>query len=189
MRHDGGDAETGFGLDLGSGLTWTDETTGIRAEVSGRGLLTHEAAGIRQRGIAGSFVWKPVQGSDRGPHLTLSQTMGASARGGVDALLNQRTLEGLAANDNGDGLDRRSLELQFGYGFGALDDRFTSTPQLGLGFSERGRELGLTWWLVRDRRSGEIGSLELRVEGWRRDSAHDEASPYYGAGLRITTRF
>ena len=87
VRHDGGDAETGFGLDLGGGLAWSDPGTGIRAEVSGRGLLTHESAGFRERGIAGSFGWDPTPGSDRGPSLTLSQTMGVSARGGADALL------------------------------------------------------------------------------------------------------
>ncbi len=60
VRHDGGDAETGFGLDLGGGLAWSDPGTGIRAEVSGRGLLTHESAGFRQRGIAGSFGWVSI---------------------------------------------------------------------------------------------------------------------------------
>ena len=29
VRHDGGDAETGFGLDLGGGLAWSDPGTGI----------------------------------------------------------------------------------------------------------------------------------------------------------------
>ena len=95
VRHDGGDAETGFGLDLGGGLAWSDPATGIRAEVSGRGLLTHESAGFRERGIAGSFGWDPTPGSDRGPSLTLSQTMGVSARGGADALLGRTTLAGL----------------------------------------------------------------------------------------------
>ena len=32
VRHDGGDAETGFGLDLGGGLAWSDPATGVRAE-------------------------------------------------------------------------------------------------------------------------------------------------------------
>ena len=69
VRHDGGDAETGFGLDLGGGLAWSDPETGIRAEMNGRGLLTHEADGFRQRGIAGSLGWDPTPGSNRGPRL------------------------------------------------------------------------------------------------------------------------
>ena len=83
VRHDGGDAETGFGLDFGGGLAWSDPGTGVRAEVSGRGLLTDESAGLRERGIAGSFGWDPTSGSDRGPSLTLSQTLGLSAQGGA----------------------------------------------------------------------------------------------------------
>ena len=79
VRHDGGDAETGFGLDLGGGLSWTHPASGVSAELRGRGLLTHESRGFRDRGLSGSFAWNPGQGSGRGPKLTLTQTMGASA--------------------------------------------------------------------------------------------------------------
>ena len=192
VRHDGGDAETGFGLDLGGGLAWSDPGTGIRAEVSGRGLLTHESAGFRERGIAGSFGWDPTPGSDRGPSLTLSQTMGVSARGGSDALLGRTTLAGLAANDNGDELERRRLELKLGYGFGAFGDRFTATPEVGFGMSAGHRDYSLAWRFVRDRRRGDLGSLEFSLEARRRESANDPGSgsgagaePEHGVGFRI----
>ena len=190
VRHDGGDAETGFGLDLGGGLAWSDPGTGLRAEVSGRGLLTHESAGFRERGIAGSFGWDPTPGSDRGPSLTLSQTMGVSARGGADALLGRTTLAGLAANDNGDELEnRRRLELKLGYGFGAFGDRFTSTPEVGFGMSKGHRDYSLAWRFVRDRRRGDIGSLEFSLEARRRESANDDTPPEHGVGLRLTVRY
>ncbi len=189
VRHDGGDAETGFGLDLGGGLAWSDPGTGLRAEVSGRGLLTHESAGFRERGIAGSFGWDPTPGSDRGPSLTLSQTMGVSARGGADALLGRTTLAGLAANDNGDELERRRLELRLGYGFGAFGDRFTATPEAGFGMSAGHRDYSLAWRFVRDRRGGDIGSLEFSLEARRRESANDDAEPEHGVGLRMTARW
>ena len=189
VRHDGGDAETGFGLDLGGGLAWSDPGTGIRAEVSGRGLLTHESAGFRERGIAGSFGWDPTPGSDRGPSLTLSQTMGVSARGGADALLGRTTLAGLAANDNGDELERRRLELRLGYGLGAFGDRFTATPEIGFGMSESQRDYSLAWRFVRDRRRGDIGSLEFSLEARRRESANDDTPPEHTVGLRLTARF
>ena len=189
VRHDGGDAETGFGLDLGGGLAWSDPGTGLRAEVSGRGLLTHESAGFRERGIAGSFGWDPTPGSDRGPSLTLSQTMGVSARGGADALLGRTTLAGLAANDNGDELERRRLEVKLGYGFGAFGDRFTATPEVGFGMSEGHRDYSLAWRFVRDRRRGDIGSLEFSLEARRRESANDDTPPEHGVGLRLTARF
>ena len=71
LRHDGGDAETGFGLDLGGGLAWSYPGTGIRAEASARGLLTHAAGGFRDRGVAGVLVWDPRPGTERGFSLRL----------------------------------------------------------------------------------------------------------------------
>ena len=191
VRHDGGDAETGFGLDLGGGLSWTHPASGVSAELRGRGLLTHESRGFRDRGLSGSFAWNPGQGSGRGPKLTLTQTMGASASGGADALLGQRHLGGLAANDNGSGDDlaNRRLELRLGYGFPAFGDRFTSTPELGLGLSTGRREYSLGW------RLGLVGSganaLELRIEGTRSEAvgANDNRDPEHGIGLRVTARW
>ncbi len=168
VRHDGGDAETGFGLDLGGGLAWSDPGTGIRAEANARGLLTHESAGFRERGIAGSFGWDPTPGSDRGPSLTLSQTMGVSARGGADALLGRTALAGLAANDNGDELERRRLELKLGYGFGAFGDRFTSTPEAGFGMSGA---TGTTAWSGGSCATGGVATSGLWSSPWRRGGA------------------
>ena len=42
VRHDGVDAETGFGLDLGGGLALSDPKRGLQAELRGRGLLAHQ---------------------------------------------------------------------------------------------------------------------------------------------------
>ena len=196
VRHDGGDAETGFGLDLGGGLAWSDPGTGIRAELNARGLLSHASDGFRDRGIAGSFGWDPTPDSDRGPSLTLSQTLGLSARGGADALLGRTTMAGLAANDPGNELERRRLEVKLGYGFGAFDDRFTATPEVGFGMSEGHRDYSLAWRLVRDRRRGDIGSLEFSLEARRRESANDPGSgsgagaePEYWVGFRLMVRF
>ena len=186
IRHDDGDAETGFGADIGPGLAWSHAKSGISAEVSARGLLTHAAGGFRDQGIAGSFSWRPRQGSDRGPSLTLSQTLGGSSQGGMDALLGRETLAGLAADDNGeDGLGNRRLDLRFGYGFSAIGDRFTSTPELGL--SNGRREMSLGWRLNMDRRGA--SSLELRLEATRRESANDNAEAENGIGFRLTGRW
>ena len=191
VRHDGGDAETGFGLDLGGGLSWSDPESGLSAEFRGRGLLTHESKGFRDRGLSGSFAWNPGQGSGRGPKLTLSQTMGSSASGGVDALLGQRHLGGLAANDNGSGDDlaNRRLELRLGYGFSALGERFTSTPELGLGLSNGHREYSLGWRLGLTQ--GGTNALELRIEATRSEAvgANDNTDPEHGIGLRATARW
>ena len=190
VRHDGGDAETGFGLDLGGGLAWSDPGTGLRAEVSGRGLLTHESAGFRERGIAGSFGWDPTPGSDRGPSLTLSQTMGVSARGGADALLGRTTLAGLAANDNGDEIRAPAPGAEAGATASARSA--TGSPRRRRSDSGCRRATGdysLAWRFVRDRRRGDIGSLEFSLETRRRESANDDTPPEHTVGLRLTARW
>ena len=81
MRHDGGDAETGFGLDLGGGLALSDPKRGLAAELRGRGLLAHQSKGFRDLGFSGSLAWEGRPGSDRGAKLRLTQTVGGSSSG------------------------------------------------------------------------------------------------------------
>ena len=194
VRHDGGDAETGFGADIGAGLAWSDPQRGLAAELRGRGLLTHEASGFRERGLSGAFSWEPVAGG-RGPRLSLTQTLGGSSSGGADALLGRGTLDGLAANDPGgnDDLKARRLEARFGYGFAAFGNRFTLTPEAGLGLSNADRDYSLGWRLVRGGADGR--SLELSFEARRRESVNPGSGagagsdPQHEAGLRLTARW
>ena len=138
-RHDGGDAETGAGLDVGGGLVWSDPARGVRAELGGRGLLTHESDGFGERGFAGSLVFDPAPASDRGVRLTLMQTVGAQAAGGMDALLGPETARALGAAEE-DALARRRLEARLGYGFAVFGGGWTGVPEVGLGWSESVRE-------------------------------------------------
>ena len=196
MRRDGGDAETGFGADIGAGLAWADPKRGLGAELHGRGLLTHESKGFRQRGLAGSFSWDPVAG-DRGPRLRLTQTLGVSAHGSANAPLGHTTPAGLAANDpglgsgaGGDELRQRRLEARFSYGFAAFDDRFTSTPEIAVGLSNAGRDYSLGWRLARGGGGPDGSALELAVEARRREStANRRMPPEHALGLRVISRF
>ena len=190
LRHDGGDAETGFGLDAGAGLAWTHPRNGLRLQLSGRGLLSHESRGFREQGVAGSLSWHPRPERGRGPKLTLTRTLGGASSGGAGALLGQRTLAGLGANDTGEPLESRRLEVGFGYGFAVLGDRFTSTPEIGLGMSNGHREYRLGWRLTLAR-SG-TSALELALEASRREAANDNgagAEPEHALGLRLTARW
>ena len=180
VRHDGGDAETGFGADIGGGVALAAPAHGLTLSLEGRGVLTHEAAGLRDRGVAGTLAWNPPA-AGRGPQLTLTQSIGAGpSSGGTDALLSRTTLEGLAANDDGGG---RRLEARFGYGFGMFEGRFTMTPEIGLGLSQAGRDYSLGWRLTR------AGSLGLSLQARRRESANDDTPPEHGIGLAMTVRW
>ena len=188
LRLDGGDAETGFGLDLGGGITLSHPARGLQAELRGRGLLTHAAEGFRDQGCSGSLSWQQRPDSDLGAMLSLTQTMGGSSSGGADALLSRVNLEGLAASDDeGTGLQHQRLELQLSYGFLAFGDRFTLTPELGLGLYNSGRDYRIGWSLTR---LAETGSLELSFDVTRRESINnDGAAPEHGVQLELNTRF
>ena len=190
VRHDGGDAETGFGVDIGGGLAWSDPKHGFSAELRGRGLLSHEAKGFGERGFSGSLRFDPAPDTERGLKLTMSQTVGAQAADGMDALLSRGTLAGLAANDNGGGGDelaQRRFEMRLGYGLAAFGDRFTGTPEIGFGFSDEQRDYSLGWRLTRADRHR--GSFELSLEARRRDMANDEVAPEHAIGFKLTARY
>ena len=188
VRHDGGDAETGHGADVGGGIAWSDPVRGLSAELRARGLLSHESDGFRERGLSGTLAWEPEAGG-RGPRFDLTHTAGGSSSGGVDALLGLRTMEGLASG-NDDDLGNRRLEARFGYGFPVLEDRFTWTPEAGISLWDTGRDYTLGWRLVRRSpgRRGSLGSVELSFEARRHEGSGGDA-PRHGVGLRLDVRW
>ena len=178
VRQDGGDAETGFGADIGAGLAWSDPAQGIEAEIRARGLLTHEDSSFRERGFAGSFAWDPDPASDLGPSLTLRQTVGASATGGADALLAPESAQALiAANDEEDDVRNRRLEATLGYGIPAFGGRYTTTPAIGFGLTEAEREYSHSWRLAEAKSAGLAFGLD--VEAVRREHMTGDTGPEY----------
>ena len=192
IRHDSGDAETGYGLDVGAGVKLSDRIRGFEAEIAGRGLLTHEAGGFADRGVSGSLAWRQKPSSDRGAKLTLTQTLGGSAADGLNALLTSSTLDALAANDDGGEAEpeSRRLELKLGYGLPAFGGRFTWTPEMSFGLSETERDVSLGWQLIQDRSRTQNGrSFELTFEARRRESVNDDTAPEHEVGLKLRMRF
>ena len=187
VRRDGGDAETGYGADFGAGLSWSHPERGIAAEVRGRGLLSHEADGFGERGFSGTLSFDPEPDSERGLSFALTQTVGASASGGADALLGRGHLEGLAANDDGAGLGQRRLEARLGYGLALFGGAVIGTPELGLGLSDAGRDYRLGWRCGLARR--DRVDLELGIEATRREAANDDFGAEHAVGLTARARW
>ena len=186
VRHDGGDAETGFGVDVGAGLALSDTARGLSSEIHARGLLAHEAEGLAERGLSGTLAFDPAPNTERGLSVSLTQTMGGPSSGGADALLGRTTLAELGAQDD-EGLDARRLDARIGYGFGVLEDRYTAIPEVGLGLSDTGREFRLGWRLAERVSTGL--ALKLGIEGTRREAANSAAGAEHGitvgAGWRL----
>ncbi len=59
VRHDDGDAEQGFGVEVGGGLAWTLPALGLTLDVSGRTLVTHEADGQESHGFSAALNFDP----------------------------------------------------------------------------------------------------------------------------------
>ena len=185
LRHDGGDAETGFALELGGGFTLSHPVWGLEAELRGRGLLTHVAQGFRDHGFSGSLSWRQRPDSHLGAALSLTQTMGLFPSGGADALLSSVTPEELTAN-NARGQDHpqnHRLEVQLSYGFPAFGDRFTLTPELGLSLYGSGRDYRMGWNLTPPD-AGE--PLALSFDLTRQENSD---RPEHGVQLKLDTRF
>ena len=165
VRHGGGDAETGFGADIGAGLAWSDPARGVSAELRARGLLTHEDGTFSERGFSGAFAWDPAPDSDRGVSLTIRQTVGANAAGGMEALLRPETARVFgAADDDAGALGRRRLEAKLGYGLAHFGGRYTGTAVGGLAAPRRrsARSLSAGAWPRRGARGWYSASM------WRR---------------------
>ena len=180
VRHDGGDAETGFGADIGGGVLLAIPARGLSVSLEGRGLLIHEAKGFSDTGFGASVAWDQAPSSKRGPSLTVRHSVGGSATGGKDALFSREVMDGLAANGN------QRLEGRVGYGLAVYGERFTGTPELGYGLSDSGRDYRLGWRVTREGR--DAGSFEASLETTRRETANDN-DPEHGIGFRLTARW
>ena len=70
--------------------------------------------------------------------------MGATAAGGMDALLNPTTFKGLdAATSSG-----QRFEAELAYGFPVHNDQLTLTPAVALALSPTSRNYSLLWSLA-----------------------------------------
>ena len=126
LRLDGGDAETGFGADLGGGLAFADPGNGLSLDLKARGLVVHEASGFREWGASATLSFDPRPSTDRGLALSLRQSWGASPAGGMDGLLGRgdpggargqrrrrRALRGVEPSGGRDRLRHRRLRRRF----------------------------------------------------------------------------
>lgn len=189
-RLDGGDAEQGFGADLGGGLAVANRASGLSLDLKARGLLAHEAAGFQDWGVSAALAYDLLPASDQGLSLALRQSWGATASGGMDALLDREALAGLrhttAAAEHLPAAGR--LEGEAGYGIALFGGAFTGTPNLGFGLSDGGaRDYRVGWRLTPV--LPEAPGYEVSLNVTRSESADGGAPPEHGALLRATLRW
>ena len=164
LRHDGGDAETGAGMDVGGGLVVSDASTGLAVDVRVRMLVMHQAEGFRERGVAVSLSYNPRPSTPLGFVARVAPSWGGQATSGAEALWGRETMAGMASGGVAQG---NQVDAEVGYGL-PVGSRFVGTPTLGLRTSEYGRDYRLGYSLgVLNR---ERLAFELGVEAQRRES-------------------
>ena len=179
LRHDGGDAETGFGVEIGGGIAWTDPATGLALDVSWRTLLAHEEGGAEDWGFSAGLTFAPAAG--RGPSLSLRHDVGAATTGGLDALF---APDPLAHRSGSDMAGRWTMEAA--WGFPAFGGRFTGSPHVGVGLAETARDYTVGWRLAPGA-SPTAPDVSLGILATRRESGGGDAE--HGIGLELGARW
>ena len=179
LRQDGGDAETGTGIEVGGGVSYADPATGLTVEGKARGLVAHEDTDYREWGASASVRLDPGA-AGRGLSLSLSPAWGADS-GNAERLWGLGEARGLAANDGFEPAGR--LDAEAGWGFGAFGGRGLATPFAGLSLSDAGERTwrtGVRWTLGPDTAFG--------VEGSLREAANDNEAEH-GVRFKFIARW
>ena len=179
MRHDGGDAETGFGVELGGGLAWSYPRAGLDLDIEGRTLIAHDSDDLKDRGFAATLGFDPAPASERGPSFSLGQSFGGQAQGGLDALFTPDPLD-----KRGGTTSEQRWTAEAAWGFAAFGGRFTGSPHAGVGLSTGTRDYTLGYRVVpaRDTPALDVsfGVAARRSEG-EDDRADHAVSVEFGA--------
>ena len=112
LRVDGGDAETGTGVEVGAGLRYTIGTVTIEAQA--RTLVAHEASGYEEWGLSGAIRVTPSE-SGRGLTLSIAPAWGQTGSA-AEQLWSAHDARAFGSDQEFEASSR--LEMDAGYGFG-----------------------------------------------------------------------
>ena len=175
LRHDGGDAETGTGLEVGGSARYTS-AWGLSIEASVRGLLAHEAEDYTEWGASGALRFDPGK-QGRGFTASIAPAWG-SAASGMSRLWDQTGTAGLVTHHALAAATGR-LDAELGYGLAALNGRGLLTPYARVALSEGADQ---AWHL--GTRLALRESLNLSLEASRRGREGETAA--HELALRAT---
>ena len=170
LRHDAGDAETGWGVEVSSGFAWSAALPGLSVEVEARSLIGHQVSDFRDWSLSGLLRYDPNPFSERGLSASLRSSMGTAAWGGADALLGLENVAELTGRpDPASG----QLNAEAAYGLPILGGRFTGAPWIGAGVLEHQRDYLIGYRVSPARQSA--SDIHVDVEGLQRHFVDGQA--------------
>ena len=177
LRHDGGDAETGTGVEVGGSLRYAS-AWGLSIEASVRGLLAHEAQDYTEWGASGALRFDPGR-QGKGLTASILPTWG-SAMGGAERLWGAADARALApAGALPAASAAARLDAELGYGLLTLRGRGLLTPYARVALMESADQ---AWHL--GTRLALRESLNLSLEASRR--AREGQAAAHELALRAT---
>ena len=184
IRQDGGDAETGTGMDVGAGLVFADAVTGLSVDVRVRRLVVHQADGFAEHGLSISVSYNPTPTTPLGFTARVSPAWGGDAMSGAEALWGRESMGGMG-HESVRGSGGHRLDTEVGYGL-PIGSRFVGTPRAGVRTSEYGRDYRIGYGMqVLDQ--GRL-NLDLGVDAERRESAIFHMQEQSGTDQRVLGR-
>jgi len=177
LRHDGGDAETGTGFELGAGLGYADPSRGLDMALRVHGLAAHAEEGYSEWSVSGSLRLQPG-GSGRGLSLSLVPTWG-NAASDAERLWSARDAGELGLAEDFEAQAR--LEGELGYGLALRGVPGVVTPFAGFttaGATSRSYRTGARWRIAPD--------ATLTLEAARSEGAAGEPPEHrFGLGAQF----
>ena len=179
IRQDGGDAETGLGLETGFGVVYSDPKLGLTVDATLNLLVAHQDSRYDEWGFSGSVRFDPGM-AGRGLSLNVTPSFGSASQGG-GRLWAMQDMGGLVPY-GAVPFDRGGqFAAELGYGMAGPGGRGAGTPYAGLtrsGMGHRAMRYGYRW---------EVGQgFNVGVEGARQGGAGGFAQPVAdGAGEQL----
>ena len=161
LRNDGGDGETGTGIEAGGALRYANAEAGLTVEGRVRTLLSH-SGDYEETGVSGLVRLDPG-GSGRGLALVVQPAWGQTA-----SRVQQLWENGATAGASPAGQAAARMDAEVGYGLAAARGLGVVTPYTGLGLAGEGARswrVGARWQV------SAYGSMS--VEGIRYEAGND----------------
>ena len=175
-RLDGGDGETGAGLEVGGGVAYADPGSGLTVAAGGRALVIRDG-NYGEWGLSGLIQLDP-NSAGHGLSMSVRPTIGVTASG-VNGLWEHGTLDLLSGSQSGG-----RVEAEIGYGLPAFGMTGVLTPFAGAALTDAGAySLSVGGRL-------ELGpAFGLILEAERSESADPNATPEHDVTLEGSFRW
>ena len=175
-RLDGGDGETGAGLEVGGGVAYADPGSGLTVAAGGRALVIRDG-NYGEWGLSGLIQLDP-NAAGHGLSMSVRPTIGVTASG-VNGLWEHGTLDLLSGSQSGG-----RVEAEIGYGLPAFGMAGVLTPFAGASLTDAGAySLSVGGRL-------ELGpAFGLTLEAERSDGTDPNAAPEHDVTLEGSFRW